>query len=126
MAFFFVSIANMVAAPGIAVDLPSITNLPASTFSPILPTIMNHKTYFAYIKDMEPGALRELEAKRGSRAVMYVPIDDLADNLIGFITVAWLSEEDIPNDAERTAMISALESDAIRISGYFNLSSLKD
>lgn len=126
MAFFFVSVANMVAAPGIAVDLPSVTNLPASTFAPILPSLIAHKSYFSLVKNLEPGPLKELEIKRGSRAVLFIPIDDLGDNLIGFITIVWLSEEDIPNDAERASMITTLESDGIRISGYFNLSSIKD
>jgi hypothetical protein len=125
-AFFFVSVANMVAAPGVAVDLPSITNLPASTFAPILPDLISHKSFFSMVKDLEPGGLKELETKRGSKAILYVPIDDLSDNLIGFITIAWLSDEDVPGGPDREAMINSLESDSIRISGYFNLSSIND
>jgi hypothetical protein len=120
MAFFFVSVANMVAAPGIAVDLPSITNLPAATYTPVLPSLINEKPIFTEVKSLEDGPLRELEDERGARAVLFVPIVDLQDDLIGFISIDWVSDEDVPTGPDRDDMINSLDSDATRISGYFS------
>lgn len=126
MAFFFCSIANIVAAPGVEIDLPSVTNLPASTFAPVLPVLMEQKTILLVTKNMPNGALRELNGRRGIKEVLYVGINDLEDNLIGFLEVDWLSDEDVPLEADRAKMINSLEGDTKRISGYFSLGSIKD
>jgi hypothetical protein len=129
MAFFFVSVANMVAAPGVALDLPQVTNLPASTFASILPTLIEQQPMLLHVKTMvAPNtlALKELEVLRGARIVLFIPIDDLRDNMIGFLQVEWLSEEDLPSGDDQAAMIKSLTDDAARISGYFSLSPLSD
>lgn len=123
-AFFFVSVANMVAAPGIAIDLPSITNLPASLFTPVLSSLSQHQSVMTIVAELEPGPLKDLAQKRGSRTILWVPIDDLQDNLIGFITLAWLSDGDVPTGKARDEMIAVVQADATRISGYFSVSSL--
>ncbi|HWY33404.1 MAG TPA: hypothetical protein VNX68_02080 [Nitrosopumilaceae archaeon] len=126
MAFFFCSIANIVAAPGVEIDLPAVTNLPAATFAPVLPSLVEQKTVFLITKDMSSGALKELDGKRGVKMALFVGINDLEDNLIGFLQVDWLAIEDVPTGAERETMINSLEGDTKRISGYFSLGSIKD
>lgn len=125
-AYFFVSVANILAAPGVSIDLPSITNVPASTYQPILSTLAQQKSFFSTLHDFPSGLLKELELNRGTQSILYVPIDDLQDNLIGFIMVAWLRAEDTPVDADRAAMLNSLENDSTRISGFFSLSGAKD
>jgi hypothetical protein len=126
MAYFFASIANMVAAPGVEVDLPAVTNVPAITYAKILPSMVQNTPIFVTVKDLSNGPLRELLAKRGIRVALFVPIVDLRDNLIGFIELDWLSTEDVPPLPEQKAMLDFLTQDSVRISGYFSLSPMKD
>jgi len=123
MTYFIVSAANMVSAPGVEIDLPSVTDLPASNFSHVISSLIDHQDVFVYTKDMSESTTKELLLKRGIKAAAFVPIDDLQDNLIGFLEVDWLSKEDIPKDIE--SMEKMLESDAVRISGYFNANTLQ-
>lgn len=126
MSFFFVSVANITSAPGITVDVSSITNVPASTFAPVLPNMIEGKSSFYLVNDLPPGPLREFELKRGCKIVVFVPIDDINSNLIGFITLDWLDIQNAPKDADQESALTALRADAIRISSYFSLSPIRD
>lgn len=121
MAFYFVSVANIV---GVAPDQDSIKDLPASTFTQVLPTLFKDQFWFSWTKDVPDSPLKELLTKRGDRAVMYAPMKDLDDNPIGMLSVEWLSELDVPNINDKIK--ADLEANATLISGYFSLRRIKD
>ena len=121
MAFYFVSVANIV---GAATDQESIRDLPASTYTPVLAALVKKQVWFAWQKELPDGPLKDLLVKRGDRAVLYAPMPDLDGNLIGILSLEWLSEPDVPAITE--AMKQSLTANATLISGYFSLTQLKD
>ncbi len=121
MAFYFVSVANIV---GAAADQESIRDLPASTYTPVLATLVKKQIWFAWQKELPDGPLKDLLAKRGDQAVLYAPMPDLDGNLIGILSLEWLSAPDVPQITDD--MKASLQSNATLISGYFSLAQLKD
>ena len=121
MAFYFVTMANAV---GVAIDQEKLKDLPASTFVSVLPTLVKGGIYFSWTKDMPDSPLKELQVSRGTRAVLYAPMPDLDHNLIGILSLEWLSESDVSVITDE--MKADLTAKATLISGYFSLPQLKD
>lgn len=126
MSFFFASAGNVVATPGVTADLVDIINVPAVTFTPVLPKLIAMQPALILTESLPPGAMRELQIKRGIKVAIFVPVGDLDNNLIAFLTVDWLNLTDAPEGDKRDAMVQALHEDAVRIAGYFSLAPLKD
>lgn len=119
MSFYFLSVGNIV---GVATDISSIKDIPASTFTPVLPDLIRGGIWFNWTTDLPDGPLKDLLIKRGTRAVLYAPMPDLDHNLIGVLMLEWLSDNDVKPVSER--MKADLAANAILISGYFSLPQL--
>lgn len=120
-AMFYVSSESLVTSPGVAGDVGESANLSASVFSPVLPRLMDNKTVLIRTADLPLSPLRELTLHRGVKVVLYVPIRDLSDRLIAMISVAWMSETDVPTGAEQESMITILSEASVRIGGYLSV-----
>lgn len=121
MAFYFLSLGNIV---GAATDIASLKDVPASTFTPILPTLVKGGIWFNWTRTIPDSPIKELMMRRGTRAVLFAPMPDLDHNLIGVLMLEWLSENDIPQVTDK--MKADLAANAIQISGYFSLPQLRD
>lgn len=126
MAFFFASAANVVAVPGVTVDIIDLANIPAATFAPVLPGLIRAQPQIVTTDALPPGPLRELKIKRGVKIAAFIPVSDLDGNLIAFFVLEWLNPADMPTGDEQKNMQIALHDDAARISGYFSLAPLHD
>jgi hypothetical protein len=117
---FFVSIESISTAPGVAAATSDLANVPADVYSEILPTLMDDKPIYVRTRDVQNSVLRELAMKRGVVAVIYVPINDLTDHLIGFLAVDWMNDADLPTSAELPTIERDLQTSAERIGAYFS------
>lgn len=117
---FFVSYVSILTAPGITTDLEDIKNIPANTFGPVILKLLDNHPVFIATKDLPDGALRELLNKRGDVDTLYVPINDLNNRLIGFISISWVYEGQVPDVASRVSMLATLGAAADRIGAYFS------
>ncbi len=86
--------------------------------------MIKNQIWFAKIKDIPQGPLKDMLVKRGDRAVLYAPMNDLDENLIGMLEIEWLSENDVPVITE--PIKNSIKTNATLISGYFSLTELKD
>lgn len=120
-AMFYASSESLVTSPGVAGDVGEVANLSASVFSPILPRLMDNKTVLIRTADLPLSPLRELSLHRGVKTTLYVPIRDLSDRLIAMISIAWMSEGDVPTGTEMDSMITILSEAAVRIGGYLSV-----
>ncbi len=121
MAFYFLSVANIV---GVATEPAQLKDIPASTFSTILPSMIKSEIWFGWTKSIPNSPIKDLLIRRGTRAILVAPMKDLDKNLIGILWIEWLSENDIPRITEE--MKASLTANATLISGYFSLGQLKD
>lgn len=118
---FFVSFEQLLAAPGVNSDLEAVANQPATVYSSILPAMLEDKTVVVYTKQLPQGPFKELSVRRGDKVMVFVPIRDLTDKLIGMMALSWISALDIPPQGpKRDAMIKSLQDAAIRVGGYLS------
>lgn len=115
-AFYFVTVATMV---GVEVDLPSITDLNASIFSPVYANLTTNKPVCIDTSKLQDGPLKDLEKKRGAAFECFFPIFDLANNLAGFMIVSWLDTADVPVTKDLFAMEADIQQETAKLSGYF-------
>lgn len=117
---FFVSYQSIIAAPGITANMDDVKNLPASSFSPMLPKLLDNQSVLVMTKDLPNGALKELLAKRGDLATLYAPIYDLRERLVGFIAISWMYEGEIPKNITDPVLLKEISIVADRIGAYFS------
>jgi hypothetical protein len=117
---FYVTLETMVTSPGVSANLEELKNLSASMFSQILPDLLDHKMVYLKIGDVKNPALRELAERRGVHATLYVPVYDLSDRLIGFLTLTWINDYDLPKQTDLPEIEKKLDSIADRVGAYFS------
>lgn len=120
-ALFFVSYETILTAPGVSAELSQIANLSATTFSMVLPDLLNNKVIFLKISDLAESPYKELAINRGVKVSAFVPVYDIADHLIAMITIDWLSDADTPQGPAREELAKTLTAISVKIGGYFSL-----
>ena len=116
-AMFFVTFESSIASPGVTLDF-NYKDIPATTYSMVLPSLLDTKPLMLWTKDLPDVPLKELLVQNGTKAALFVPIRDLNDRLIGMITVSWINTSDIPK--VQGSMDTALGQAAIRIGAYLS------
>jgi hypothetical protein len=117
---FFVSVETIITSPGVSANQEEVANLPASAFAQLLPEMVSQHAVWIETKDLRNGTLKDITMRRGTKVGLFVPINDLSNQVIGMLHVSWLSDHDIPNEPERSKLIKSLQDAANRIGGYYS------
>lgn len=117
---FYVTGETIVTGPGVAGNIDELKDLPASTFSAVLPLLLDHKSLLMHINDAQNVAMRELYQKRGVKAILFVPVYDLSDRLIGMMSMDWMAEADVPSDGALNGIEQKLQTSADRIGAFLS------
>lgn len=115
---FYADVENSIAQPGIAIIDPF--NVPANVFSNILPSLMDGKGMFIHIQDLPENVLKQHLFSRGSKAEIFVPIEDLSDHLVGMIMLDWIDDRDVPTPEQAQDIILNMKDVANRIGAYYS------
>lgn len=117
---FYSTAETLVTGPGVAGNIDELRDVPASTFSTVLPLLLDHKSLLLHVSDMQTTAMRELYQKRGVHGILFVPIYDLSDRLIGMVSMDWMADADIPVDGNLNGIEQKLEGAGDRIGAYMS------
>jgi hypothetical protein len=112
-----VTFVTATAKAGLTVDTNQ-RRLPILLFASVLPQLADGKPLMVITKDQPDGPLRDRLTANGTRAVLFVPVRDLSNRFIGFITLSWINLKDVPQGQARAQMIAAMTEVALRIGAY--------
>jgi hypothetical protein len=121
---FSVSVANIVAKPGVLIAPEEETDIPASVFAEVLPQLIDHKAYTVLTNNIPNDGLREILEKRQTVESLWIPIVDSGGNLIGMLSADWTDTKAVP--LPQDAMINNMTEISKKISSYFSLPPIND
>lgn len=116
---FFVTFESTIASPGVTLDT-SFKDITATTYSAVLPSLLDDKPIFVRTQDLAQTPLKESFTLNGTKAALFIPIHDLAGRLIGMMMVSWLNEADIPKTGITASMTTDLNEVANRVGAYLS------
>lgn len=117
-----VSVANIVATKDISIDVPKLTNLTASIFSPILQELVDSPSTSIETDSLDNSGLKELLKESNIATSHWIAIRNKNHELIGMLAINWTNANDMPKPyiAERDLLKYAQG-----VSGYLSLNNIK-